>query len=468
MDIKKLSALETARLIHRREITVREVIEALNVKDEFNAFISRDFDAALKSADLIQARIDRGKIRSPLAGVPIAVKDNICTRGIRTTCASKMLSDFIAPYNATVIEKIQAADMPVLGKTNMDEFAMGCDTSTSFFNAVKNPLSPSKTAGGSSGGSAAAVIGGSALIALGTDTGGSVRQPCSFCGAAGLKPTYGAVSRRGLIAYASSLDTIGTVSKDIEDSAALFNIIRGRDKGDSTSLDSREVTLKSGGLKGKKIGIAREFFNTETDERVYASTERFREAGAEIVSIDMPLLKYAVSAYYIIACAEASSNLARYDGVRYGLRAKGESIEEMFINSRSEGFGAEVKKRIMLGNYVLSSGFYDEYYLRAQKIRNALCSAFDCAFEKCDFILAPVCPHTAPRYAESGGISMYLDDIYTVPVNLAGLPALTLPCEADGDGMPVGLQLIGRAFDENGILNAALAFQKVTGGKYGI
>ncbi len=416
MDITKLTALELAQKIKRRELSCVEVTRAfLEKEDIYNAFITRDKEYALKRAEEVQLRIDSGEMCSALAGVPIAVKDNICTRDFRATCGSKMLESFIPPYNATVVEKINAADMIIIGKTNMDEFAMGSTGETSFFGAALNPLDTSRCAGGSSSGSAAAVAGGLAPLALGTDTGGSVRQPAAYCGITGLKPTYGAVSRYGLIAYASSLDTIGILSKNTADAAALFEIIKGADYRDSTSF--------------------------------YKPCERAKKP-YRVKKLDkLPLSDYAVPAYYIIACAEASSNLARYDGVRFGHRAEDtKSVEELFVKSRTRGFGSEVKKRIMLGNFVLSAGYYDEYYLKALKVKRLITEEIMKALKDCDFLLLPTVTGAAPKLNESlmNPLEMYKTDTFTVIANLTGLPALTL---SDGS------QLIGKPFSETDLLS---------------
>ncbi|MBR3149006.1 MAG: Asp-tRNA(Asn)/Glu-tRNA(Gln) amidotransferase subunit GatA [Eubacterium sp.] len=470
MEIYEMTALMLAEKIRSRELTPTEAVlsvaDAIKARDEkLNCYTSLDVDGALEAAKNVENAISRGENLSPLAGVPIGIKDDICELGRKATAGSKMLSDFTAPYNAIVIDKIKSAGMIPLGRLNMDEFAMGWSTETSHFGAVKNPWDLSRTAGGSSGGSAAAVAADECVIALGTDTGGSIRQPCAFCGVTGLKPTYGAVSRYGLIAFASSLDVIGPVGKTARDTAALFSIIKGADSRDMTSRDSEDITL-SNSLKGVKIGVPTELFgcdiNGEVRENIVASKKVFESLGAECVEVSLSLLKYAGSAYYIIACAEASSNLARYDGVRFGHRATDcDTLEEMYIKSRSEGFGAEVKKRIMLGNFVLSAGYFDDYYNRALKVKRLICDAFDDAFNKCDIILSPVTSSTAYRLGESP-TKMYLDDTYTSIVNLAGLPALSLPCGFDSEGMPTGLQLIGRAFDEKSILSAGALYQSCT------
>lgn len=476
MDILSLSAVETAKKIKSGELSVREVLDAvftsIDEKDKkYNCFISLCREEAYARAERVQAQIDAGEELSPLAGVPIAVKDNICTKGIKTTCASKMLENFEPTYNAHVIDLIEKAGLIVVGKLNMDEFAMGSTTETSAFGETLNPWDITRVPGGSSGGAAAAVAAGEVLLALGSDTGGSIRQPSSFCGVTGLKPTYGSVSRRGLVAFASSLDQIGPIARSAEDCAALMSIISGRDERDSTSMDSEPVCLekvKDYSLKGKKIGIPKEFFGEglqpDTKEAVLSAARELESLGAEIEEFDMPISKYAIPTYYIIACAEACSNLSRYDGIKYGYRSQNaEDLLDTYVKSRSEGFGMEVKRRIMLGNFVLSSGYYDAYYKKALQAKKLIQSAFFDAFEKYDFILGPVYPTTALRLHEnlSDPLKMYLGDIYTVMINLAGLPAVSVPCGFDTDGMPIGLQLIGRPFGEEGLMGAAHSLQQI-------
>lgn len=461
MDYGSFTALELGKIIKAGEVTSPELCEFfLSKNDEYNAFISKNKNA-LSEAEGIQKKIDGGELASPLAGVPIAVKDNICTDGIKTTCASKMLSDFVPPYDATVIKKLKNAGLLILGKTNMDEFAMGSTGETSYYGAALNPLDIKRAAGGSSSGSAAAVAGSLAPLALGSDTGGSVRMPASYCGVTGLKPTYGAVSRYGLIAYASSFDTIGTICKNAADTAALYNTISGRDIKDSTSIECKKLMLNSGRThKGIKIGV----MENVSDEAV----KRFENLGAKVERFSFKLLEYAVPAYYIIACAQASSNLARYDGVRYGYRSEASAtIGGLFKNSRTEGFGSEVKKRIMLGNFVLSAGYYDEYYVKALKVKNMINKEFVKLFEKYDYILAPVTDSAAPRLGESldKPLKMYSSDVYNVLANLTGLPAVTVSAGNDKNGMPVGAQLIGKALSENGLLDIINAIERE---EYGI
>ena len=471
MKLNEMTALTLAEKIKAKEIKPTEAVlavaEAVRARDgELNCYISFDTERALENAKIVEAQLMRGQALSPLAGVPLAVKDNICEKGEVVTAGSKMLADFVSPYSATVIKKLKGAGVLTLGRLNMDEFAMGWSTETSHFGATKNPHDLLRVAGGSSGGAAAAVAANECIIALGSDTGGSIRQPAAFCGVTGLKPTYGAVSRYGLIAFASSLDTIGVIGKNAPDCAALFNIIKGRDERDMTCADSPDVNEFPDNLRGVKIGIPEEFFAGGTDsevaEKVLEAAKAFEALGAECTRFSLPMLKYAVSAYYIIACAEASSNLARYDGVRYGhCAAECQTLDEMYIKSRSEGFGTEVKKRIMLGNFVLSAGYFDDYYNKALKVKRLICEAFESAFSQYDIILTPTAPCTAYKLGESPN-KLYLGDMLTSIVNLAGLPALSLPCGTDSSNMPVGLQLIGRAFDEKTILGAGALYQKTT------
>jgi aspartyl-tRNA(Asn)/glutamyl-tRNA(Gln) amidotransferase subunit A len=426
---------------------------------------------ALARAQEIQSRIDKGEEISPLAGVPIAVKDNISTMGIETTCASKMLKGYTPVFNAAVAEKLEKAGMVVIGKLNMDEYAMGGSSETGAFGAVHNPWDVSRVAGGSSGGSAAAVAAGEIPIALGSDTGGSIRQPCAFCGVTGIKPTYGSVSRYGLVAYASSLDQIGPIGQNIDDSAALLSIISGPDTRDSTCVIENpfkfgEVRTE---LEGVKIGLPRNYFSGGIDDEVktavLAAAKEFESAGAIVGEFEMPLMDYVIPAYYIIACAEASSNLSRYDGLKYGYRsANARSLSEVYQLSRSEGFGLEVKRRIMLGSFVLSSGYYDAYYKKALQVRSLIKDAYNRLFAKFDMILSPVAPTTAYRIGDNIGdpMKMYMGDIYTVSINLAGLPSAALPCGFDTAGLPIGFQLIGDAFSENKLIGAARVYQART------
>lgn len=475
--INTLGALETAELIKKREISVKEavsaVIAAAEEKDkEYNCYVTLCPEDALKKAEKIQALIDSGDIDSPLAGVPVSVKDNICTKGIRTTCSSKILGNFVPVYNATVVDKMEKAGMITVGKLNMDEFAMGSTTETSYFGPTKNPWDTSKVPGGSSGGAAACIAADEAVVALGSDTGGSIRQPCSFCGVTGLKPTYGTVSRYGLVAYASSLDQIGPVGKNVADCAAVYSVISGKDEKDSTSMDFAPFDYKAvltGDMKGKKIGIPADYLGEglapDVKEAVMNAAKVFENMGAEVEIFPMPISEYAIPTYYIIASAEACSNLSRYDGIKYGYASPdAENLRELYIKSRSEGFGMEVKRRIMLGNFVLSSGYYDAYYKKALKAKKLVQKAFFDAFEKYDMILGPVAPTTALKIGESlsDPLKMYLGDIYTVMVNIAGLPSAAVPCGFDSEGMPIGMQLIGKPFGETEILRAAHCFESAT------
>ena len=465
--IEKLAAGETTSA----EVT-RSVLDRIAAVDStVNAFISVDEEDALAQARAVDEKRRRGDALGPLAGVPVAVKDLICVRGGRTTCASRILEDYIAPYDAGVISRLRGADAVLVGKTNMDEFAMGSSSENSFFGAVRNPVDPERVAGGSSGGSAAAVAADEAIVALGSDTGGSVRQPASYCGVVGLKPTYGRVSRYGLVAYASSLDQIGTLSKDVDDAALMLGVIAGHDPRDSTSVAEPvpDFSKLRGGVEGLRVGRVEEHFASGLDGQVRVAIEdaatRLERAGAELVDLHLEVAahpEYCISAYYIIAMGEASANLSRYDGVKYGLRAAaghGERFDlaEMYRQSRSDGFGAEVKRRIMLGTYVLSAGYYEAYYLKAQKVRTLIRRDFERAFERCDVILAPVAPTPAFTVGAQldDPLEMYLNDIYTVSVNLAGLPGVALPLTTSSDGLPIGAQLLAAPFAEETMLSVA-------------
>jgi aspartyl-tRNA(Asn)/glutamyl-tRNA(Gln) amidotransferase subunit A len=503
-DIRALTALELGRKIKSGDLSSPQVTAAFleaavddvtmsksaaenaprtslpaadPVRTGVNAYISLDAEKALADAEAVQKRIRAGEMLSPLAGVPVAIKDNICVQGGLTTAASRMLDTFRPPYDATVIEKLRDAGAVILGKTNLDEFAMGGSTETSAFGITRNPWDLKRVPGGSSGGSAAAVAAGIAPYAIGSDTGGSIRQPCGFCNLTGVKPTYGSVSRYGLLAYASSLDQIGPVGLDAADCAAILSILSGSDPKDSTSVIDAPYrfceTIHEGasdsGLKGLKIGLPENYFadglSDDVRERVLEAKDVLEHLGAEIVALELPLIDYAVPAYYIIACAEASSNLSRYDGVKYGFRSKNaKDIFETYTISRSEGFGTEVKRRIMLGSFVLSSGYFDAYYKKALQVRGLIKSAFDAAFEQCDFLLSPISPTVSYRIGAqiSDPLAMYMADVYTVSVNLAGVPAVALPCGFGEGNMPVGMQFIGRAYDEGRLLNAAKAYQGVT------
>ena len=478
MEMLQLTARELSRKIRDGEISVKETVDMYReqmekMEPQIHAFLSVDEDRLAGRIQEVEEGIKSGRYSGPLAGVPVAVKDNICTRGQKTTCASKILENFVPAFDAEAVKRLEDAGMIVLGKTNMDEFAMGSTTETSAFGVTKNPWNIEHVPGGSSGGSCAAVAAGEAVLALGSDTGGSIRQPAAYCGVTGLKPTYGRVSRYGLIAYASSLDQIGPVGRNVKDCAALFEVIAGHDAKDSTSsqkaVESWE-SLTEGSLKGKKIGIPKEYFAQGTDEEVKKALtdaiELMAENGAEVEYFSLEMVDYVIPAYYIIACAEASSNLERFDGVKYGYRnMESTELHEMYKKSRAEGFGEEVKRRILLGSFVLSAGYYDAYYLKALKAKALIKKEFDQAFEKYDCILAPASPTTAPKIGTSlcDPLQMYLSDIYTVAVNLAGLPAVSLPCGRDSQGLPVGMQIIGDCFQEKKILQTAAAYEALRG-----
>ncbi len=474
-DIMGLTAVELGRKIKAGELTATQAVEAsleaISAREEaVKSFLAVDAAGALKRAGEVQARIDAGELTGPLAGVPMAVKDNMCTRGLLTTCASKILYNYIPTYTAEVVKRLEEAGAVLIGKTNMDEFAMGSTTETSAFGATKNPWNIGHVPGGSSGGSCAAVAAEEVPFALGSDTGGSIRQPSAFCGVTGIKPTYGTVSRYGLIAYGSSLDQIGPVARDVTDCAVILETIACHDEKDSTSL-KREDTRFSRGLvddvQGMRIGIPRDYLGEGLDPEVRAAVLSaagvLKDKGAVLEEFDLGLTQYAIPAYYVAACAEASSNLARFDGVKYGYRApEYEGLHHMYKKSRSQGFGAEVKRRIMLGSFVLSSGYYDAYYLKALRVKALIKQAFDKAFERFDVILGPAAPTTAPRLGESlaNPLQMYLGDIYTVSVNLAGLPGISLPCGLSSQGLPIGLQMIGDCFREQTIIRAAYSFEQ--------
>lgn len=537
MDILNMSALELSKNIQSGAISVKEAVDAyisvIEEKDkDINAFITIDKEALYKRVDEVQAGIGSGKYAGKLVGVPIAIKDNICTKGIRTTCGSKMLENFVPTYNAFVVEKLEKAGLVIIGKTNMDEFAFGCTTEHSAFGATKNPVNTECVPGGSSGGSAAAVAAGMVPLALGSDTGGSVRQPASHCGVVGFKPSYGSVSRYGLVAFASSMDQIGPIGRNVEDVTALFDIIQGYDCKDSTSVsleeirkcndnvednlfnicgnskedididvdnttnasekiftDKKSIEAARAIFKGKKIGVPEEYFKDGIDEevknKVFTVADELKKAGAEVEYFSLKLWEYVVPTYYIIACGEASSNLERFDGVKYGIRSENYSnLDEMYKLSRTKGFGEEVKRRIMLGTFVLSEGYYDDYYLKALKVRNLIKKEFDAAFEKYDMILSPVAPTTAPKLRSLeedlseeikqpgfDTLKMYMSDVYTVALNLCGYPAISVPCGTERNmakvskemNMPVGVQFIGKAFDDYKIINMAAAYEILRG-----
>ena len=475
MDITELTVHELQEKLKNKELTIKEITDAyinrINEKEkDVQAFVTELTDEAKKSAEEIQSKVENGEITGEFAGIPIGIKDNICTKGIKTTCSSRMLENFVSPYDATVMEKINNENMIDLGKLNMDEFAMGGSTEYSYFHPTRNPWNLNKVPGGSSGGSAAAVASNMVPWALGSDTGGSIREPASFCGVVGLKPTYGLVSRYGLVAFASSLDQIGPITKDVQDAAMLLNIIAGHDKKDTTSTDRPKVdytkALKND-VKGLKIGVPKEFFgegiNEEVKEQLQKAIETYKELGAEVEEFSLDIAQYALATYYIIACAEASSNLGRFDGIRYTYRTKEfKSLKEIYKKSRSEGFGPEVKRRIILGTYVLSSGYYDAYYKKAQQVRTLVMNEFNKGFEKYDVILTPTSPTVAFDIGSKSNnpLEMYLADICTVSINIAGLPGISIPCGVDKEGMPVGMQLIGNKFCEETILNAAYTFEQ--------
>lgn len=476
MSLMSLTAVELGKKIRAGEVTAMDAamdaIAEIEIKDKtINSFVTvLDKDQILAAAEKVQKQIESGQLTGSLAGVPVAIKDNMCTQGIRTTCSSKMLENFIPTYTAEAVTKLEQAGAVVIGKTNMDEFAMGSTTETSAFGVTCNPHNPNHVPGGSSGGSCAAVAAEECSYALGSDTGGSIRQPSSFCGVTGMKPTYGTVSRYGLIAYGSSLDQIGPIAKDVTDCATILEILSAYDPKDSTSIDRMETDFTSAlieDVKGMRIGVPRDYFGVGLDpqvkDAVLQAAEVLRGKGAIVEEFDLSLVEYAIPAYYVIASAEASSNLSRFDGVKYGYRTKDyEGLHNMYKKSRSEGFGAEVKRRIMLGSFVLSSGYYDAYYLKALRTKALIKQAFDRAFEKYDVIVSPAAPTTAPKIGDSldDPIKMYLGDIYTISVNLAGLPGMTVPCGKDDKGLPIGLQLIGDCFQEKKLIRAAYTYEK--------
>ncbi len=474
MDITSLKIRDMRTMLDKKEISAKELTDAYlarinDIDGKLESYITVTADVAHAAAEKAQKVIDSGEA-SALTGIPLAVKDNICTDGIKTTCASKMLEDFVPPYNATVMEKLNAQDIVMLGKTSMDEFAMGGSTQTSAFKKTKNPYDLGRVPGGSSGGSAAAVGASLCAAALGSDTGGSIRQPSSFCGVTGLKPTYGRVSRYGLVAFASSLDQIGSIAKDAHDCAVILNAVSGYDYHDGTSAkkDVPDFTAKIGqSISGMKIAVPKEFYaegiDTDVREAVMKAAKWYESQGAVLVDCSMPSLKYAVAAYYLIASAEASSNLSRYDGIKYGHRSeKGDSYNDLICNSRSEGFGDEVKRRILLGNYALSSGYYDAYYGKAMALKQRIREEYDSIFNNCDIILTPTAPTVAYGVNEniSDPAKMYQADICTVTVNIASLPAISTPCGYDKKGMPIGMSIIGKHWDEATIIQAADAYEK--------
>ena len=476
MSIMSLTAVELGKKIKNGEIGVAEATRAAleetrRREGQINSYVTvLEEETILSRAEEVQKQIDSGELDSPLAGVPTAIKDNMCTKGILTTCSSKILENFVPSYSAEAVKNLEKAGAVIIGKTNMDEFAMGSTTETSAYGITRNPHNTEHVPGGSSGGSCAAVAAWECSYALGSDTGGSIRQPSSFCGVTGIKPTYGTVSRYGLIAYGSSLDQIGPIAKDVTDCATILEAISSYDKKDSTSIQREDLDFTSAlvaDVKGMRIGIPRDYFGEGLDPQVKTAIEKaagvLEENGALLEDFDLSLVEYAIPAYYVIASAEASSNLSRFDGVKYGYRTGDyEGLHNMYKKTRSEGFGPEVKRRIMLGSFVLSSGYYDAYYLKALRTKALIKKAFDQAFERYDMILAPAAPTTAPKIGESlsDPIKMYLGDIYTISVNLAGLPGISLPCGKDDKGLPIGMQLIGDCFQEKKIIRGAYTFEQ--------
>lgn len=474
-DILSLSAVELAAAIREGKTTAVEAMQAVlsqidKKEKEIHAYVTIDKEAALKKAEEVQKKMEAGELTGPLAGVPVAIKDNMCTEGMLTTCSSKILNNFIPTFSAEAVIRLEEAGAVIIGKTNMDEFAMGSTTETSAFGVTKNPRNPEHVPGGSSGGSAAAVGAEECFFALGSDTGGSIRQPASYCGVVGLKPTYGTVSRYGLIAYGSSLDQIGPITKDVTDCATVLEVIASYDKKDSTSIERNDTDFTSAlveDVKGMKIGIPRDYFGEGLDEEVktavLAAAKEFEKKGAIVEEFDLSLVSYAIPTYYTIAAAEASSNLERFDGIKYGYRsADAQGLHDMYKKTRSEGFGPEVKRRIMLGSFVLSSGYYDAYYLKALRVKAMIRKAFDEAFKKYDIILGPVAPTTAPKLGQSlaDPMKMYLGDIYTISANLAGIPGISIPCGTDTTGLPIGMQLLADSFQEKKLIQAAYTYEK--------
>lgn len=478
MDLMQLTAVRLSEKIKSGEVTVKEAAEASlqaikSKEKEIHAFITVDEESALRQAEEVQKKIEKGEQTGPLAGVPVAIKDNICTLGIKTTCASRILHNFVPTYDAHVVKSLKDAGAIIIGKTNMDEFAMGSTTETSAFGVTRNPVNQEYVPGGSSGGSCAAVGAGEVPCSLGSDTGGSIRQPSAFCGVTGLKPTYGTVSRYGLVAYGSSLDQIGPIARDVTDCAALLQAIASHDQRDSTSVRLEDYNFMSAlkdDVADLKVGIPEDYFGEgldwEVKEHIFKAAEILRSKGARVERFNLGMVEYAIPAYYVIASAEASSNLERFDGVKYGYRSEEyEGLHDMYKKSRTKGFGPEVKRRIMLGSFVLSSGYYDAYYLKALKTKSLIKHSFDTAFKKYDILLAPASPSTAPKLGASlsDPLKMYLSDIYTVSVNLAGLPAISVPCGKDSKGLPVGLQMIADCYQEKTLLKAAYTYEQNRG-----
>ena len=472
MELFRLTVSEAKKLLDKKEITAKELIDSIYkridaVENKIKAYVTLAKETAHEMSDTSQ----KSAAGKSLSGIPIAIKDNMCTKGIRTTCSSKILGNFIPPYESTVTSKLKKQGYVLIGKTNLDEFAMGSSTENSGFFTTKNPWDLERIPGGSSGGSAAAVAADECLAALGSDTGGSIRQPAALCGVVGLKPTYGRVSRFGLVAFASSLDQIGPITKTVMDSAIIMNVISGIDKCDSTSapIDVPDFTKKLGeDIKGLKIGIPKEYFiqgiDKEISESVQAAIKKLESLGAKTFDVTLPHTDYAVTTYYVLATSEASSNLARYDGVKYGFRAEGKDLLEMYMNTRAQGFGPEVKRRIILGTYALSSGYYDAYYKKAQQVRTLIKQDFEEAFKKVDVIVTPTSPTPAFKIGEKSDdpLQMYLSDIFTISVNLAGVPGISIPCGFTSANLPIGLQLIGKHFDEETLLKTAYAYEQAT------
>ena len=470
-----LTAMQMKDLLEKKEVSsveiTKSVIDRIEKTDkDIQAYISYNFEDALKKAEKVDEKIAKGEALGKMAGVPVAVKDNMCTRHLRTTCASKMLENFVPPYDATVVKKLYDNDAIIIGKTTMDEFAMGSSGENSAFQKARNPWDITRVPGGSSSGSAATVAASQVPVALGSDTGGSIRQPSSLCGIVGMKPTYGAVSRYGLVAFGSSLDQIGPMARTVDDAALLFETICGKDEMDATSKNYKS-TRYGDSVKGMKVGIPKQYFgdgiSPEVKEKVYGAIETLKAQGAEIVEVSLPSTDYALSAYYIISSAEASSNLGRYDGVKYGYSgSKRGNLEELYVSSRSEGFGREVQRRIMLGTYVLSSGFYDAYYKKAKALQKNIAKEFNDVLSVCDAIITPLSPTTAFKIGEKSDdpLAMYAGDICTVTLNIAGLPGISVPCGFDANNLPIGFQVIGKKFSESTLLTVAKCYENTVGG----
>ena len=476
MELLSLSAVELGTAIREGRTTAVEAMQAVldkidQTEEQYNCYVTVDREGALRRASAVQKKIEDGELTGPLAGVPVAIKDNLCTEGLLTTCASKILENFVPTFSAEAVINLEKAGAVLIGKTNMDEFAMGSTTETSAYGVTRNPRNPEYVPGGSSGGSAAAVAAQECFFALGSDTGGSIRQPASYCGVVGMKPTYGTVSRYGLVAYGSSLDQIGPLCKTVEDCAVILETIASHDGKDSTSVERNDTDFSSALVKdvtGMRIGIPSDYFqaglNPEVKAAVLQAAELLKENGAIVEEFNLSLVDYAIPTYYTIASAEASSNLERFDGIKYGYRAEAEGLHQMYKKTRSQGFGPEVKRRIMLGSFVLSSGYYDAYYLKALRVKAMIKKAFDDAFAKYDCILGPAAPTTAPKLGDSltDPLKMYLSDIYTISVNLAGLPGICVPCGTDGKGLPIGLQLIGDCFQEKKLIRIAYTYEQIS------